>query len=448
MEQELNNKEREALIAIYQATGGDDWKDNKRWCSDAPVDKWYGVKSDPEGRIVELNLSNNNLQGSLPSEIAYLEHLTQLRLSDNNLSGQIPPELFSLSQLKYLYLGRNCLTGKIPSEIGALTNLQSLHLEMNELSGELPHTIGQLSQLEFLDLSYNKFGGTIPLEIGSLVELKYLCLERNDFSGVIPLNFRKLKNLTHLNLCLNNLNGELPFETLNKMHLSFLDLSCNRFSGHISSEFLQMTIRYLHLWGNYICWNKEIASLEYKAEGVLSSWDMTTTNFWWRINPQDKEFYNINLVSFGCYDRVSVSLALREIPWQYFKNGIDGKYSIIDIVDSFYDKHGLCGVLPEIPGQYLKNGKDGKWSLKDGKLRLKAGGGFSIGPLDRNADTERIVQKHVTLLEKVPKVTAELYKTKLEAVGAKVFIQPYESDGGNYLTPNDGRGKPPQKKIV
>ena len=390
MEQELNNKEREALIAIYQATGGDDWKDNKSWCTDAPVDKWYGVKSDPEGRIVELNLSNNNLQGSLPSEIAYLEHLTQLRLSDNNLSGQIPPELFSLSQLKYLYLGRNCLTGKIPSEIGALTNLQSLHLEMNELSGELPHTIGQLSQLEFLDLSYNKFGGTIPLEIGSLVELKYLCLERNDFSGVIPLNFRKLKNLTHLNLCLNNLNGELPFKTLNKMHLSFLDLSCNRFSGHISSEFLKMPIRYLHLWGNHICWNKEIKNPENKAEDVLSSWDMTTTNFWWRMNPQDKGLYNIN------------------INFVYFRH-------------YYRHRHDVSAFLSEIPWQYFKNGKDGKWSI------IKA-------LEDRNADTERmIVQKHVTLLEKVPKAEAEFYKTKLEAVGAK--IQPYESDGGNYLTP-------------
>ena len=275
------------------------------------------------------------------------------------------------------------------------------------------------------------------MEIGSLVELKYLCLERNDFSGVIPLNFSGLKNLTHLNLCLNNLNGELPFKTLNKMHLSFLDLSCNRFSGHISSEFLQMPIRYLHLWGNYICWNKEIKNPQNKAEDVLSSWDMTTANFWWRKNLQDKEFYNINLVSFGCYDGRSVSLALQDIPPEYFKNGFEGKWSIIDIVGRLYSK-GLSGVLPEIPGQYLKNGKDGKWSLKDGKLRLKAGGGFSIGPLDRNADTERIVQKHVTLLEKVPKVTAELYKTKLEAVGAKVFIQPYESDGGNYLTPNDG----------
>ena len=34
--------EREALIALYNATDGDNWENNTNWCSDKPLNEWYG----------------------------------------------------------------------------------------------------------------------------------------------------------------------------------------------------------------------------------------------------------------------------------------------------------------------------------------------------------------------------------------------------------------------
>ena len=35
--------DRDALIAFYNATDGPNWTDNTNWCSDEPLDTWYGV---------------------------------------------------------------------------------------------------------------------------------------------------------------------------------------------------------------------------------------------------------------------------------------------------------------------------------------------------------------------------------------------------------------------
>ena len=34
---------RQALVDFYNATDGDHWKINTNWCSDKPIDEWYGV---------------------------------------------------------------------------------------------------------------------------------------------------------------------------------------------------------------------------------------------------------------------------------------------------------------------------------------------------------------------------------------------------------------------
>ena len=52
----------------------------------------------------------------------------ELNLSHNQLTGSIPPEIGNLTNLTYLNLESNQLTGSIPSEIGNLTNLTELKL--------------------------------------------------------------------------------------------------------------------------------------------------------------------------------------------------------------------------------------------------------------------------------------------------------------------------------
>ena len=53
--------ERKALIALYQAMGGDQWTNNSNWCSDLPISEWYGLGVNEEGFVTYISLSNNNV---------------------------------------------------------------------------------------------------------------------------------------------------------------------------------------------------------------------------------------------------------------------------------------------------------------------------------------------------------------------------------------------------
>lgn len=56
--------EYEALVALYHATGGDDWIDNTGWITNTThLSGWYGVTMNGSA-VMELDLSNNNLKGN------------------------------------------------------------------------------------------------------------------------------------------------------------------------------------------------------------------------------------------------------------------------------------------------------------------------------------------------------------------------------------------------
>ena len=85
--------DREALIALYNATDGQNRTANHNWLTDAPIDDWYGVEVDPQGHVVELILSGNQLSGEIPPELGNLAKLTRLILSGNQLNGCVPASL-------------------------------------------------------------------------------------------------------------------------------------------------------------------------------------------------------------------------------------------------------------------------------------------------------------------------------------------------------------------
>jgi hypothetical protein len=62
----------------------------------------------------------------------------------------------------------NDLTGTIPSELGQLTQLETLFLQENTLTGTIPSWLGQLSLLKQLQLNSNNLVGSMPSEICEL----------------------------------------------------------------------------------------------------------------------------------------------------------------------------------------------------------------------------------------------------------------------------------------
>ena len=219
--------DRDILVALYDATSGSAWHENANWLTDAPLGDWHGVLT-RQGRVVQLNLPYNGLEGAIPLELGRLSHVEQLWLQSNLLSGQMPTELGNLSDLRYLDLGNNRLTGSIPTDLGHLSNLEYLNLSANNLTGRIPTELGGLPDLWRLTLVDNDLAGQIPAELGNLSNLEHLDLADNDFSGLLPLQLGSLGKLTRLVLANNDLTGSVPDDFGRMTSLEQLVLTGNR----------------------------------------------------------------------------------------------------------------------------------------------------------------------------------------------------------------------------
>ncbi len=171
--------DRDILVALYNATDGPNWFNDTNWLTDAPLGDWHGVRTDAVGRVTELNLAENGLSGSIPSDLGQLARLDWLDLADNHLSGPIPADLGRLANLVTLLLDHNELTGSIPRSFGDLANVFQMNLANNELSGTIPAELGGMVNLEYAQLQGNDLTGTIPSELGNLTELVELFLGGN-----------------------------------------------------------------------------------------------------------------------------------------------------------------------------------------------------------------------------------------------------------------------------
>lgn len=167
--------EKNALLALYNSTGGQSWTNNDNWCTEKPLSEWHGVFLNADGYIERITLNSNNLTGQLPKEIGNLRYIENIDLSWNQLSGNIPESLINLKELKFLMLMKNQLTGGIPEKIGDLP-LVSLDLSYNNLTGNIPESIAKImnENLIGLNLNHNKLSGIVPTEV---IENEYF----NDF---------------------------------------------------------------------------------------------------------------------------------------------------------------------------------------------------------------------------------------------------------------------------
>ena len=110
----ISSSDKEVLVKLYKATNGNEWIN--KWDLSSSVATWYGVKLQ-NGKVVSINLSNNNLTGEIPGEIVKLKSLQELNLYKNNISGAIPSDIGNLSELRILNLSFNKLSGNIPNSV-------------------------------------------------------------------------------------------------------------------------------------------------------------------------------------------------------------------------------------------------------------------------------------------------------------------------------------------
>lgn len=259
-EAELDLMQRFALASLYNSAelvGFEGWMTGDDVCT------WEGIVCDGDeaSKVTTLKFPNNDIVGTLPSELVFLQDLEVIEMFGNKISGEIPDEIYSLPQLEIidlqnnmisgpispaignanglvgLYLGRNMISGKFPLELFNLESLVALWLDYNEeLEGQsLPEEIGQLQNLEELKLAETQLVGNLPEAIGSLEKLRIFHAQENGIQGEIP-DLMNLKDLVELDLTNNWFEGNLPV-LRGFTELVRLRLGGNILSGNIPNHY-------------------------------------------------------------------------------------------------------------------------------------------------------------------------------------------------------------------
>ncbi|XP_077217194.1 uncharacterized protein LOC143851602 isoform X2 [Tasmannia lanceolata] len=186
-------------------------------------------------QLSKLWLDQNNLQGSIPSTLGNCQNLLLLMLAQNNLNGPIPKEVICLSSLPKLpNPSQNSLPGYLSWEASDSGKLGTLDVSENKLSGEIPINLGNCPGLRELYMQGNKFEGTIPPFFSSLTAIEALDLSNNNFSGKIPNYLQGFHSLNYLNLSFNNLEGEVPRQGIFRNASDFSVIGNDNLCGGIS----------------------------------------------------------------------------------------------------------------------------------------------------------------------------------------------------------------------
>ena len=289
-------QERYALVVFFYAMGGDNWKNTAdKWIDpSAHHCFWYGIVCDSEENVISLSLSNNNLSGKMPYELASIKKLRQVDLSSNNISGKIPDELQSLELLSSFIVFSNNLEGPFDSNNslcrlrgdGTLRlvwpdcslqcpvsccskcdkNPATANNSMSTKSFEVVNKIQNISvknpedsteqeirrsalywilnsdKLE-MDISSTQFDERYILSVFyySLNGSEWYVQDSTWMSSSHQCAWKGITcdtslNVIAINLPSNNLNGQLPYELGDLKSLHEIDVHENKISGSIPSE--------------------------------------------------------------------------------------------------------------------------------------------------------------------------------------------------------------------
>ncbi|UFH54711.1 hypothetical protein [Spirosoma sp. KNUC1025] len=244
----------QSLIDLYNSTNGPGWTNKTNWLSGDSPCNWYGIVCNPENdRVIALDLSANNLSGTLPTSLPQLSKLWVLNLGNNKLMGTIPANLGQLVNLRLLYLNDNQFTGTLPTSLSGLPELLLLDVDFNKLTGSIPSELSALGKIKQLALSHNQFTGSIPASLGQLANLQVLYLDNNKLTGSIPNELSSLSKLQLLSVAKNQLTGSIPASLSQLSQLLLIYLNNNKLTGSIPASLSNLTkLQYIYFNNNQL----------------------------------------------------------------------------------------------------------------------------------------------------------------------------------------------------
>jgi hypothetical protein len=225
-------RERNALIALYEATGGTGWRASDNWVTDSSGgrsepcwDFWYGVTCDEHGHVIALELSDNRLVGSLPTALGDLWHLMKLDLSStssayhthvnvdtNALTGALP-SLAKATRLAEIEISGNQFQS-LPDDLSSSWQTLRVLSASNNLLTTLPNELYKLSKLHTLELSFNAIKADLKVwssDFGNLAEARYVHVDNNALYGDVTDDIIGMKKILVFDISHNpDLTGEIP----------------------------------------------------------------------------------------------------------------------------------------------------------------------------------------------------------------------------------------------
>ncbi|XP_054792169.1 probable LRR receptor-like serine/threonine-protein kinase At3g47570 [Prosopis cineraria] len=230
--------------------------------------KLFGIMPDTisnASKLIILALTENNFKGVLPSTLGDLRYLKKLGIEGNsfttsdasNSKTNLITSLTNCRHLEFLFLSANPFFIKLPKSIGNFSDsLQELDIVSCGINGNIPSEIGNLTNLIKLSLDENVLNGPIPITISNLQALQYLSLEGNDLHGLIVHDLCEIKPLGYLHLSQNKFSGAMTPCLGNLSSLRELHLGSNKLALEIPSSFwnlkdiLEVNLSSNHFVGN------------------------------------------------------------------------------------------------------------------------------------------------------------------------------------------------------
>ena len=137
--------------------------------------------------ILELDVSNNMLDGNIPSDLLNHKSLLVVNLEGNYIKGTFPTEIFNNHILEFLSLKNNEIVGTISDRIAYMLKLQHFDISSNYLIGKIPDTLSMRDQLHYLSISDNPtFDSQSFFDMSSMTNLYHLQFSNVNMIGTIP----------------------------------------------------------------------------------------------------------------------------------------------------------------------------------------------------------------------------------------------------------------------